>query len=145
MASVEKMDWNPKFSVDINEIDTFQKTMFELFNQLIELKNKKKESKDCINQISEINEFSKVYFSTEEKILKKSEYPDFSEHSKAHRQFNRRFISLRRELAEDVGNLTDEVIEDLRQWLITHILELDSQYVPFLRITDFIEKSKYKK
>lgn len=145
MSDIEKIEWEPKYSVDIEEIDTHQKKMFELFNQLIDVDKTQEDSKDCINIISDINEYAKLYFSTEEKYLRKKGYPDFKAHAKVHRQFIKTSISLRREIAEDIANLTDEVIIELREWLINHILTLDSFYVPFLRINDYIEKSKRKK
>lgn len=144
MTKELKLEWDPKFSVSIEEIDRCQKKMFDLFNQLVDLKQNKSEPKECINLISSINEFSKFYFSTEEKMLRRHKYPDFGDHAKFHRQFTKRSISLRREIAEDIENLTDEVIIELREWLINHILEIDSLYIPYIRITDYIEKSKQK-
>ncbi len=37
-----KVEWHAGFSVDAAEIDTYQKKMFDLFNELIELKQKKR-------------------------------------------------------------------------------------------------------
>lgn len=142
MSTLEKMDWNSEYSVDIEIIDNFQKQMFEMFNDLIDLKINKKDSKECVNLISEINDYSKSYFSTEERLLKENGYPDLSTHSKAHRQFTKYFISLRREVAEDAANLTDEVIFELREWLINHIFEFDSLYIPYIRTNNFIKEFK---
>ncbi len=144
MNPIERIEWDPKYSVDIEEIDTHQKKMFELFNQLIDLKEAKKDTKECINMISEINEYSKFYFSIEERLLRRKGYPDFGSHAKAHRQFTKRSISLRREIAEDIENLSYEVIDELRNWLVDHILTFDSMYVPFLRINRFVEEAKQK-
>lgn len=142
MSDLEIVEWDPKYSVGIEEIDNHQKKMFELFNQLIEMKQSKVESKECINMISEINEYSKLYFSTEEKYLRKKGYPDFGDHAKSHRQFTKSSISLRREVAEDIKNLTDDIINEFREWLINHILTMDALYIPFLRIDQYIEDSK---
>ena len=145
MSNIQKIEWDPKYSVDIEEIDVLQKKIFELFNQLIDIKKSETEdAKVYINMISEISEVSKLYFSTEEKYLKKKGYPDFGTHSKAHRQFIKSFISLRREISEDTANLTDDVIIELQDWMINHILTLDSCYVPFLRINKYIEDSRKK-
>jgi len=118
--------------------------MFELFNQLIDLKRSGVDVKECVSMISAINEYSKLYFSAEEKQLRRKSYPDLEIHSKAHRQFSKRSISFRREIADDLGNLTDDVIEELRNWLINHMLTMDALYVPFLRINKYIEESKQK-
>ncbi len=144
MSNLEKIQWEEKYSVDIEEIDAHQKKMFELFNQLIDMEKTQSDIKECVNMISVINEYSKLYFSTEEKYMRKNGYPDFAAHAKTHRQFTKSSISLRREISDDVANLTDDVIEGLRNWMINHILELDSLYIPFLRINKYIQESKQK-
>ncbi len=136
---IEKIEWDPKYSVDVEEIDNFQKKMFDMFNELIDMKNLNSDAKAYTSLISDINDFSKLYFSREEKILRKRGYPDFDSHTKAHRQFIRSSISLRREIAEDVNNLTLEAIMELRDWLINHIETSDSLYIPFLRIHQYID------
>ncbi len=142
MKDIEKMEWESKYSVDIEEIDNYQKKMFELFNELIDLKKSNVETKEYINMIARINEYSRLYFKAEEKILKENGYPDFGEHTKTHRQFTKSFISLRREISDDVENLSYDVINELRSWLINHILTFDSLYIPFLRINRYIEGAK---
>lgn len=144
MTEIEKIEWDPKYSVDVEEIDIHQKKMFEMFNELIDMKKKKADPKDYVNMITDINDYSKIYFSKEEKILKKKKYPDYETHAKAHRQFIRSSISLRRELAEDMDNLNLEAILELRDLLITHIEKSDSLYVPFLRIHQYIESKTPK-
>ena len=142
MKAIEKIDWDTKYSVDIQEIDNHQKKMFELFNELIDMKELDLETKEYINHIAMINEYSRLYFRTEEKMLKKERYPDLQAHAKNHRQFTKSFISLRREISDDVENLSYDVIEELRGWLINHILTFDSLYIPFLRINRYVEESK---
>ena len=144
MGNFERIEWEKKYSVDVEEIDIHQKKMFELFNLLIDMKTSKTDIKDCINVITEINDYSKLYFSTEEKYLKKKGYPDFNSHAKAHRQFAKISISLRREISENEDSLTLDVIEEMRNWLINHILTRDTLYIPFLRINQYIEDSKKK-
>lgn len=140
MDNLEKLDWDPSLSVDIPEIDELQKKMFALFNVLIDMKTDASEDKDCANMISEINEYCKFYFGKEEEYLKKEGYPDFESHAKEHRQFVKTTINLRREVAEEVENLTYQAIKDLREWLVTHISRRDALYVPYLRIKKYIRE-----
>jgi len=142
MGDIDKIEWDQKYSVDIEEVDRCQKKMFELFNELIDLKSENRDAKEYINKISEINDFAKLFFSIEEKVLRQKKYPDYQNHAKAHRQFIKSSISLRREIADDIGNLTDEVIMEVRDWLINHILTKDVLYVPFVRITNYIGQTK---
>lgn len=142
MKQIKKMDWKPEYSVDIEEIDAFQKKLFEMLNVLIDMKAQKLESKEYINMIARINEQSRLYFNTEERLLKKNKYPDVGSHVKAHRQFIKSFISLRREISDDPENLSSDVIHELRSWLINHIETFDSLYIPFLRINRHIDAYK---
>lgn len=144
MTDTHKIEWDPKYSVDIEEIDDFQKKMLEMFNEIIDMKVEGTDAKAFANLITDLNDYSKLYFSREEKILKKRGYPDFESHTKAHRQFIRSSISLRREIAEDDNNLTLEAILELRDWLINHIETSDSLYTPFLRIHQYIDDRNKK-
>ena len=139
-----KIEWEEKFSVDVPELDAFQKELLERFNTLIDMKTNNEEAKAVTNMISDINDFSKMFFAREEKILRQRKYPDLESHAKAHRQFVRNSISLRREIAEDINNLTMEVILEIRDWLVDHIETSDSLYVPFLRIHQYIDDTKRK-
>ena len=139
-----KIEWEEKFSVDVPELDAYQKEILEKFNTLIDMKTNDEEAKVVTNMISDINDFSKMYFAREEKLLRQRKYPDLESHAKFHRQFIRNSISLRREIAEDINNLTIEIILVLRDWLVDHIETSDSLYVPFLRIHQYIDDTKRK-
>jgi hemerythrin len=142
---MEKIIWDEKLSVDIPEIDELQKKMFALINALIDLMEGDAESKECANMISEISEYSKYYFSIEEEYLKKSKYPEFADHTKMHRKFETVVMNLRRQVADDKNNLTDETINNLKDLLVNHIETLDLKFVPFLRTNSFIDKYSNKK
>jgi len=138
------IEWDEKYSVDVPELDEFQKGLFEKFNTLIEMKSTQVDAKAATNMISDINDYTKMFFSKEERILKRRGYPDLETHAKAHRQFIKNSIALRREIAEDISNLTMEIILDLRNWMVEHIETSDSLYVPFLRIHQYIDDSGRK-
>ncbi len=108
------------------------------------MKLEKPDAKVATNMISDINDYSKMFFSREERILRRRGYPDLETHAKAHRQFIKNSISLRREIAEDINNLTMEIIVELRDWMVEHIETSDSLYVPFLRIHQYIDDTQKK-
>ncbi len=144
MEQIKKIEWNEKYSVDIEEIDELQKKMFALFNVLIELKTKDADAKACANMISDIYEYGKYFFYKEEEYLKERNFPDLEAHAKEHRYFIKHTINLRREVAENQENLTYDIIKKMEEWLSAHILEKDMLYVPFLRVEQFIEMCEKK-
>ena len=139
----EKIEWDEKYSVDVPELDNYQKEIFDKFNSLIDMRaEKKNDPKAIINMVSDLNDYIKMFFVQEERMLKKKGYPDLEAHSKSHRQYLKSSIGLRREIAEDIENLTMEIILEMRGWMIEHIETSDSLYVPFIRIHQYIEDCK---
>ncbi|MCW8801472.1 MAG: bacteriohemerythrin [Desulfobacter sp.] len=139
------IEWDEKYSVDEPELDECRKQLMDMFNTLIEIKTNKGDTKDVANLITDINDFSKIFFSKEEKILGRKGYPDLDTHSKIHRRFIKKAIGLRREIAEDVDNLAIEDIVELRDWLITHFEATDALFIPFLRIHRYVDECENKK
>lgn len=139
------IEWDKKYSVDVPELDACQKQLMDMFNALIEMKTNKGSAKDVANLVTDINDFSKIFFSKEEKILGQKGYPDLDTHSKSHRRFIKKAIGLRREIAEDVDNLAIEDIVALRDWLITHFESADTLYIPFLRIHRYVDECEDRK
>ncbi len=136
-----EMDWNSGFSVYVEEIDVHQKKMFEIFNELIREIQAKEDNRNVVNLVNDLNDYGKLYFSTEEKILRKRGYPDHEAHARAHRQFIKLAINLRRDMAEEQTTLTVSDVQDLRNWLVTHIQTKDCLYIPFLRIYQYIQNA----
>ena len=139
------IEWDEKYSVDEPELDECRKQLMEMFNTLIEIKTNKEDTKDVANLVTEINDFSKLFFSKEEKILGRKGYPDLDTHSKDHRRFIKKAIGLRREIAEDVDNLPIEDIVALRNQLLTHFESTDTLFIPFLRIHRYVDECEGKK
>ncbi|HAR33721.1 MAG TPA: chemotaxis protein [Desulfobacter sp.] len=139
------IEWDKKYSVDVPELDECQKQLMDMFNTLIEMKTSKADAKDVANLITEINDFSKIFFSKEEKLLGSKGYPDLDTHSRAHRRFIKKALGLRREIAEDVDHLAIEDIVELRNWLITHFEFTDIMFIPFLRLHRYVDECENKK
>ena len=131
--------------MDVPELDECQKQLMDIFNTLIEMKTSKADAKDVANLITEINDFSKIFFSKEEKLLGSKGYPDLDTHSRAHRRFIKKALGLRREIAEDVDHLAIEDIVELRNWLITHFEFTDIMFIPFLRLHRYVDECENKK
>jgi len=70
------IEWDKKYSVDVPELDECQKQLMDMFNTLIEMKTSKADAKDVANLITEINDFSKIFFSKgPSPVYQKSPWP----------------------------------------------------------------------
>lgn len=139
MEKMEKIEWDEKLSVDIEEIDELQKKMFALINVLIDLKNEDAEAKEGATNVAELTEYGRYFFSKEEELMRKCGYPEVENHSREHRRFIKTTVGLRRQVADDKDNLSYDVIRELRDWLLVHISTRDAAYVPFIRTHRYID------
>lgn len=139
--TMKPLQWNKKYSLDDTAIDQQQKKMFDLFNELLSACEDKAE-KNIPNTVNSLNDHVKLFFSTEEKILKSNGYPDYETHVKRHRKFIRAVVELRRKISDTPENLESKDVQGLRELFITHIEATVRECLPFLRIQAYINEQK---
>ena len=132
MDKLEKMDWNPHFSVDIDEIDAYQKKMFSLLNDLINLKKNQVDTKEYTNKVSQINDFGKLYFNSEEKLYLTSDYPDKELHSEKHNEILQQLGDFQNEFEKGNRKVDHDFLEFIKEWLQVHIMSIDKSYRNFI-------------
>jgi hemerythrin len=135
-------EWDPRFSVNIDEIDQQHKKLIGLINRLSEVMQPsnqdilKSAMKELITQASVINEmvdYSRYHFSTEEGYMLKYGYPDYEKHEKEHEFFIHEVGTFKNDFDNGKVVLSTKIMEFLKKWLGNHILGTDKAYEPFLR------------
>jgi len=85
-----------------------------------------------------LDEYVKLHFDTEEKYMRRYNYPGILLHQKEHGLFTRRYEDLKRKTmdldarGEITSFLTIEVEHQLENWLEDHILQIDKKLGAFL-------------
>ncbi len=136
---IEPLQWDCKYSLSNTAIDEQQQKMFELFNELLSSTCDAKAKKHIPITVNALNDQAKLFFSTEEKLLRTNGYPDCDTHVKRHRGFIRAAIELRRKIADTPDTLEPEDIQKLRELFIIHIESTVQLCLPFLRIQAYIK------
>lgn len=123
--------WNIKYSVNIKIIDDQHQKLVELLNTLHE-KMKEGKGKESLKSIlDELINYTLVHFKTEEDYFDKYRYPDSKAHKEEHAILVRQVRAIKKELDEGRTVLTVDVLEFLKEWLTSHIMESDKKYSPF--------------
>ncbi len=130
---MELITWSENFSVYIGEVDKQHKRLIDLINKLhagMKSGGKKEVIGDVLNGLIA---YTVYHFSTEEKYFKRYNYPEYSEHKRLHEDLTERAKGLKHRFdrGED-GVLTVEVMNFLKDWLNSHILQVDKRFAPFL-------------
>lgn len=137
------LEWDPRFSVKIAEIDQQHKKLIGFINRLHEsmqpagnqnaLETAIEELSAQATVINEMVEYSSYHFSTEEKYMRQYMYPDYEIHKKEHEYFINKVRTLKSDFDSGKAILSSQIMEFLKEWLSGHILGVDKKYEPFFQ------------
>ena len=90
--------------------------------------------RDIISKVlSELVEYTKFHFNTEEEMFIKYNYPERENHVNEHHFF----VDKVKKFQDDFNNgrlsVTVEVFQFLNNWVTNHIKVIDKKYSPFLK------------
>jgi len=135
--------WSPSLSVKIDEMDTQHQSLIEIMNRLHESISAGKGKEGPIVVIGELVDYARKHFSAEEQLMQKFRFPQLGDHKTEHAKFTEEVLAFRRRLQGGQTVSAYEVLQFLRQWLLTHIQESDAKYGKFinqilLKIADMV-------
>jgi hemerythrin-like metal-binding protein len=123
--------WENKFSVGVKELDNQHKKLIELINELYD-SMRAGHGKDVLKQIlNDLLEYTKYHFDTEEKYFIKYNYYGKTEHMKEHAELKEKVMDLKQKVDGGKAVISNEILQFLKNWLSTHIMESDKRYSSF--------------
>lgn len=128
-------DWSTRYETGIPEIDAQHKTLVKLTNTLAEASASKTPDELAIlnRAMVELSDYIKVHFSTEERLLVQSHYPDLQDHILGHRDFERQFKDLLQQAMGGQLMGVDPLLDFLKPWLADHILQSDQNFAAHMK------------
>ena len=121
-----RLMWKEKLSVGVELIDSQHKRLIDLINALGDGADQGQALDDMVDYVDD-------HFTAEERLMKAASYSGLAEHHAVHATFVRKLVEFTRQ--HRLGMLTGSDIRSyLQDWLFTHIMETDQEYVPALRV-----------
>ncbi|MFA6888122.1 MAG: bacteriohemerythrin [Candidatus Woesearchaeota archaeon] len=127
--------WNKKWETGIRKIDEQHKHFVAILNKAYSLNEQGKDYKQIDTVLSDLTEYARIHFSTEEEYFNKTDYPDAQNHIEKHSvllgtvlDFNTRF-----DAKENNSDLLMEFLIFLKSWLDQHLVTVDHKYIPWLK------------
>jgi hemerythrin-like metal-binding protein len=122
--------WDSGLSVGVKEIDYQHKEIINLINYCIINCNGDKNNEKRIFEtlvLAGINNMTE-HFSTEEEILKRTDYPKYNEHKEEHEKVLKELKKTIDEVKDNIKELNLlKILLFLRDWIIKHLLEHDKE------------------
>jgi len=124
--------WKSEFDVGHSEIDSQHKRLFEIAAELhaAMLAGKGHAALDRI--LSSLIAYTKLHFATEEGLMQKHHYPDYSHHKAEHDSLTGQVLAFQKEFQSGQKTITIDLMKFLSGWLTHHIGGTDRKIAAFL-------------
>ncbi len=120
--------WSNSYSVGIDQFDKEHKRLINIINNLNKAMLEGKGKSIANNIVEELIEYTATHFKNEEEFLLKHNYPDFESHKRVHDRFVDKVLGIQEDIEKGKANLSIEIIDFLKDWLIKHIMGTDKKY-----------------
>lgn len=127
------MEWGPRIQIGIAEIDRQHKVLVDLINRLYRAMKQKSGHRIVDEIMAELTEYTRYHFGFEEKQFKRYGYPDKDNHMEIHRNLVAKIVDFQNQLKGGKTTVTMDLMNFLVDWLKTHIMKVDREYIPFLQ------------
>lgn len=128
--------WSDEYSVNLRVVDNDHKDLVNTVNALHDAISSGSERSEIGRIIGTLAQYVDEHFAREEALMEANDYPDLADHKCTHRHLARQVYAIRTIFAAKPQKIDPaKLLLFLRDWLVTHILEEDRKYVPYLRGT----------
>ncbi len=121
--------WNDKLSVNIEEIDAQHKKLVKLINDLSDAMKIGKGKDIICNIINDLEKYTVVHFSKEEKYFDKFGFKETVTHKLEHKKFVNEVKKFKQQFNDGSIGISVSVMAFISDWLKNHIMVSDKNYV----------------
>jgi hemerythrin len=133
----ETMDffqWKDHYSVNVPEFDRQHQRYFFLLNYAYICNRKKVQDRDFLRQIfKKLLDYVITHFEQEEWLLEEIGFEGLEGHKAQHRYFLRQLVDLCEQHFKFHTSVPRSVLDFMRDWFLTHILETDRKYGEYFK------------
>lgn len=126
------IEWSKNFSVDVPNFDAEHKKLVNMINLLHDAMRQGKGKEVITNLLNELSAYALTHFSNEEKMMLEHKYPQYKEHKAIHDEFAKK-VKEYKDLHDQKLLHSNQLLNTLRDWLISHICDVDKNYGAFLK------------
>ncbi len=127
------MPWGPQLQTGIREIDQQHRKLVGMVNELYRAVQEGRDREFMARLLEELVSYTDYHFKTEEYYFDKYHYPEGQVHKEIHRKLTEKVLAFREKFVQGEANVSYDLLNFLKDWLINHIGKTDMKYVPFLK------------
>jgi hemerythrin len=128
------VEWDDRYSVNIQLIDDQHKELINMTNSLYKgcLSGDEAARSYFMETIRGTVDYVKYHFSAEEKMLENVKYPDIVQHKREHESFIKQILEDVEKFQEGKKFVPNVFVRFLKDWILTHIAVQDKKYSEYI-------------
>ncbi len=126
------MRWSDSLSVGLNSIDEQHKVLINLINTLFSEMNSDRSKQAVSTALAKLIQYTGTHFKFEEDLFDKHGYPETDAHKKIHKELVAKVVDFQKQFESGTADVSLELMEFLKDWLVQHIKGTDKKYSSFL-------------
>ena len=125
--------WEDKYLVGIPELDKQHQHLVKIINDLYDGMVANQEEEAINKTLASLVDYTIYHFKNEENIFKKYNYANYTQHKNQHDRLTEKVQEIQKKLKDTDEQLSLDILEFLREWLISHTLSSDQEYAGYFR------------
>jgi len=125
----------------IKDIDSQHQHLVALINSLHDSLQKGKDRATLAAVLGELLDYTHTHFGYEETLMEKLNYPGYTDHKEKHDILINEVEDLASDFHNSNRDLSMDVFNFLIDWLVDHILQMDSELAGFLKAENKVNVS----
>ncbi len=120
--------WSDSFLIGVDAVDRQHRHLVDILNRLHEAMQLGGKPHDVSRVLTDLVNYTRYHFSTEESLMRDSNYPGYEEHARKHQAMVAKADEFSGEVMAGKASATLRLMPFLKDWLGKHILETDMRF-----------------
>jgi hemerythrin-like metal-binding protein len=133
---MNSIKWNESLSVGLKQFDKDHAHLFDILDRIYTVSMGNNHATGLEPIIDELIDYANYHFTSEEHLLKVSDYPELASQEIEHEHFIFRALEFKRDLINGNNPSATILIWFLGNWLLHHIMDVDKKYCQHLKSVD---------
>jgi len=127
------LQWSEAFEVSIPKVDAEHRHLVAIVNSFHQVYRSGAARERVFPVLNLLVQYVEVHFQSEESLMAAGKYPDLLKHRREHDKLTDQIFELAQKYEAGDAEITYEVMEFLKTWLLDHILQMDKKLEPFFQ------------
>ena len=124
--------WSDDLNVGDPELDGHNRSIVDAIGRMEQALEKNQKNTMTGMILLELQQYVEVHFAAEEKLFRKTGFPQAEQHIAEHKIFQEKLEILKEEFVSGEGYPALDVLDFLISWFTNHITTFDREYIPYI-------------